>query len=197
MPAHDLRQCGLPFFAAHAINIRSLALRCVEWLSWILFAYYRSVLICAKRTYPAEKLSFVNWDCLPMIGNSFQCVRRAGVVGIEHKEKLAACFSYRPVVGNVLAGMILSEETNWKIGNLGPSGNQLRHIIGRTIVNHDPFKIAERLRAQTIECTMDRVRTIICWCKDCEKNLVHLMTIALMTAISFREKTVVPAAPLR
>src|SRR5665213_3334993 len=70
-----------------------------------------------------------------------------------------------------------------------PKRQPTRHIIGRTIVNHDPFKIAERLRAQTIECTMDRVRTIICWCKDCEKNLVHLMTIALMTAISFREKT--------
>ena len=70
-------------------------------------------------------------------------------------------FLYSTIVGYMLAGMILLDIANREIGTLDPILDQLPRVVGRPIIDHKPFEIAQRLRAKTVEHPMQRVRTIV------------------------------------
>ena len=74
---------------------------------------------------------------------------------------------------NVLTAVLLFEVTDRKVGAFGPIGNQLRGVVGRTVVDYDPFEIAQRLRAQTVVDAMQRVRPVVGRRKNRELDIVR------------------------
>jgi hypothetical protein len=76
--------------------------------------------------------------------------------------------SYGEVVSYVFPGMLLLKIAHWEICSLRPSGDQSRRLVNRAIVDHQPFKIVQRLRAQTVEHAVKRMRTVISRCKNRE-----------------------------
>src|SRR6185437_32186 len=130
-------------------------------------------------------------------------IRQQSVIRIERSKKLPARLFDSQIVRNVFPRIVLPEISNWEAGGFTPSLNQFRRAICGTVVDHQPFEIAQRLCAQAVVYTMNSMTPIIGRRENRKKRhvrqlqslqvtkqtLLHLIARAVEVWQAFRHQT--------
>ena len=91
----------------------------------------------------------------------------------------------------MLARIVLPEISNWEVCGFNPSLDQFRGAICGTVVDYQPFEITQRLGAQAVIYTMNRMTPIVRGRENRKKWRVRqLQSLQISTeANSFRTLT--------
>ena len=115
-----LGQRRSPFLAANAVYIAPLAQRRIERIGRKAVADYLAILIAAQTIDAGIMSPIAIRNGVPVIGHPLQRTGRAGIIGIERQKKFSPRLTHRKVVRNMLAGVLLPEIADRKVGGLHP-----------------------------------------------------------------------------
>src|SRR5579884_2298717 len=109
-----------------------------------------AALVQAERRHARKTAPFFPWDAFPDFPEFLQRLGNALIVRIEADEEFAPRKPQRAVPGRRLAGILLPDVADGKIGLLLPAFDHFPRVVGRAVIDYQPLEIFERLPPQAL-----------------------------------------------